>query len=119
MDTAYGERVDGWQLWAARAALAELCAVVGGPGLAAAGACPGLLTEVDQHAAALRDALGTGQGGPDVVALAEYAEGLRDAAAEYGWWLQEPGQVEWARASWPLVRLLAVCTLAEAGTGAG
>lgn len=113
MDAAYDERVNGRQLWAAQAAIAELRAVVGVPGLAAARSCPGLLTEVDQHAAELRDALGAGPHPPDLVALAGYAEGLRDAAAEYGWWLHEPGQIEWARASWPLVRLLAVCMLAE------
>src|SRR5439155_1922011 len=94
---------------AARATLADLARHVGTAGLAAAARLPGLLAEVDQHAAAVRDRLTDGTRGPGPVALAGYADGLRETAATLGWHV--PGEVDWARAPWLLVRLLAVCQL--------
>jgi len=105
------------RLAAAWAALADLAHRLGTPGLAAAAALPGLLAEVDQHAAALRDLLGDGRRPPGPIALAGYADGLRDTAGDLGWREPEPGEVDWAGAPWLVVRLLAVCQLATAAPG--
>ena len=103
------------RLAAARAALAALSDGLGTPGLAAAARVPGLLAAVDQHAAALRDTLTAGHGrAPSAVGLAGYAEGLRETATRLGWQAPEQSEVDWARAPWLLVRLLAVCQLAAA-----
>jgi hypothetical protein len=80
--------------------------------MAAAARLPGLLAELDQHGAALRDLLGESDRGPSLVSLAGYADGLRDMAGDLGWQLPRPEQVDWARAPWLLVRLVAVCQLA-------
>jgi hypothetical protein len=100
------------RLAAARAVLADLADHLGTPGLAVAAARPGLLAEVDQHAAAVRDLLGDGDRPPSPIGLAGYADGLRDLAGGLGWQLPRADQVDWATASWLLVRLLAVCQLA-------
>jgi hypothetical protein len=94
--------------------LADLAHGLGTAGLAAARALPGLLAEVDQHAAAVRDRLTGGVRHPGPVALAGYAQGLRAGAASSGWRAPAPHEVDWSRAPWPLLRLLAVCQLAEA-----
>jgi hypothetical protein len=100
------------RLAAARAALAELARRVGTPGLAAAKAVPGLLAAIDQHAAALRDLLGDGARPPSPIGLAGYADGLRDMAGDLGWQVPQTEHVDWTRAPWLLVRLVAVCQLA-------
>ncbi|MBF5031046.1 hypothetical protein IRY44_14955 [Micromonospora sp. ANENR4] len=96
---------------AARTTLTSLIAAVGTAGLAAAHANPGLLAEVDQHAAGVRDTLDGDRRPLTVAALAGYAEGLRDAAAEYGW--TPPTVPDWSAPDWTLTRLLAVCLLAR------
>jgi len=97
---------------AARSTLTTLTAAVGTAGLAAAHANPGLLAEVDQHAAGVRDSLRGDRHPLTVAALAGYAEGLRDAAAEHGW--TPPAEpVDWSAPDWVLTRLLAVCLLAR------
>lgn len=110
----------------ARSVLAALMTSVGATGLAAAARNPGLLALVDQHSAAVRESLvGTAGAADDwldelradrpplgAVALAGYAEGVRDAALEYGW--QPPKEpIDWSDADWVLIRLLAVCALAR------
>ncbi|SCE91373.1 hypothetical protein GA0070558_11392 [Micromonospora haikouensis] len=96
----------------ASSALAVLTVSIGTAGLAAAATCPGLLAEVDQHAAAVRDALGGDRRPLTPAALAGYAEGVRDAAREHGW--QPPTRsTDFAEADWLLTRLLAVCALAR------
>ncbi|MFJ8580681.1 DUF6401 family natural product biosynthesis protein [Micromonospora sp. NPDC093277] len=97
---------------AARSALTTLTGSVGTAGLAAAATDPGLLAEVDQHAAAVRDSLEADRRPLTVAALAGYAEGLRAAAGEHGW--QQPAEpVDWSRPDWALTRLVAVCALAR------
>ncbi|MEU1809002.1 DUF6401 family natural product biosynthesis protein [Micromonospora sp. WMMD1076] len=97
---------------AARTTLTTLTTAVGTVGLAAAHANPGLLAEVDQHAAGVRDSLDGDRRPLTVAALAGYAEGLRDAAAERGW--TPPAEpVDWSEPDWTLTRLLAVCLLAR------
>ena len=96
----------------ARALLTSLDGVVGSTGLAAAGHRPGLLALVDQHAAAVRDSLDGDRRPLTVAALGGYAEGLRAAAVEHGW-SPPTGPVDWTAADWTLLRLLAVCLLAD------
>jgi hypothetical protein len=94
------------------AVLAALAASLGTAGLAAAAARPGLLAEVDQHAAAVRDSLDGDRRPLTRAALAGYAEGVRAAAAEYGWRVPA-GPHDWFAPDWLLIRLLAVCALAR------
>jgi hypothetical protein len=101
------------RLAAARAALADLTLRIGTPGQVAAARLPGLRAAIDQHAAALRDLLGDGDRAPSPIGLAGYADGLRDMAGGLGWHLPQPHQVDWPAAPWLLVRLVAVCELAE------
>ncbi|HEX5595977.1 MAG TPA: DUF6401 family natural product biosynthesis protein [Micromonosporaceae bacterium] len=118
-----------------RSVLTGLMASIGSSGLAAAARQPALLALIDQHSAAVRDSLRNtaepnGGDGPMAqvtldqlaaprrvtqVALAGYAEGVRDVALEHGW--QPPTApvdlVDWPNADWVLIRLLAVCALAR------
>ncbi|GIJ50203.1 hypothetical protein Val02_70890 [Virgisporangium aliadipatigenens] len=98
---------------AAKATLSGLMTWLGDAGLDAASRLPGLLAEVDQHVAAVLEAL-CGQGhslGP--VALAGYAAGVRDAATEQGWSVPDTRRLAWSHADWPTVRLLAVASIAR------
>lgn len=66
---------------------------------------PGLLAAVDQHAAAVRDAIPLEPGH-----LADYLLGFLDELHEQGWRPSDPEP-------FPVLRLMAVCWLAEqAGT---
>jgi hypothetical protein len=94
---------------AARLALRQLTRHIGEPGGAAMRVRPALLASVDQHAAEVRDALGARLRPEE---LAAYADGVADTAAGHGWDPSEALSADWAAASWPLLRLLAVCTLA-------
>jgi hypothetical protein len=99
-------------LRSAHACLDDLTASVGTHGLAAAASSPGLLATVDQHAAAVRDSLTADIRPLTAVILAAYGEGVRDAALKHGWEPPE-GEIDWALNDWVLVRLLAVCRLAQ------
>jgi hypothetical protein len=98
--------------------LTALLSSVGWAGLAAAADRPGLLAAVDQHAAAVRAALGSGAddltGRPAIRPglLAAYAEGVRDAATEHGWH-PPAAPIDWSEPDWVLTRLLAVCAIAR------
>ncbi len=100
------------------AVLDEMMARVGVDGLTAAFACPGVLALVDQHAAAIRDALAdSGRGGAE--GLASYARSIAAAARRSGRELPLPGDAprtaaEWHAADWHLMRLAAVCAIAVA-----
>nr|WP_240940436.1 DUF6401 family natural product biosynthesis protein [Planosporangium flavigriseum] len=94
--------------------MAQLRGQVGASGLSAMRADPALLAQVDQHVAAVRDALIEAGGRVSAVGLAAYADGVLDTAASHGW--QMPSDLdglEWSAACWVLVRLLAVCVVAE------
>jgi hypothetical protein len=99
-------------LRSAHASLDELTASVGTNGLAAAATSPGLLATVDQHAAGVRDSLTADIRPLTAVILAAYGEGVRDAALKHGWEPPE-GEIDWTRNDWVLIRLLAVCRLAQ------
>ena len=100
---------------AARSTLNGLMTWLGEAGLAAAAASAGLQAVVDQHAAAVRDALGDPERGPNAVSLASYATGVRDTLIEAQWQLPPTSQLDWSRAEWPTLRLIAVCALARTG----
>lgn len=100
----------------ARRALDELMARIGVDGLTAAYANPGLLARVDQHAADVRQALRRTRRRMDVTALARYAHAVVAGAHRAGRSVPAPGrgaEVDWPAAEWHLIRLLAVCALAD------
>ena len=102
----------------AAALLDEMMARVGVDGLAAAFADPGLLALVDQHAAAIRDALVDAERAGGADGLAAYATSIVAAARRTGRTVPAPGEAptrpaDWTAADWHLLRLLAVCLLAE------
>jgi hypothetical protein len=103
----------------AHAVLDEMMARVGVDGLAAALGDPGLLAQVDQHAAAVRASLHHAGRAVDATGLAAYARSVAAAATRMGRPLPEPGHAyisgsAWLSAEWHLVRLVAVCMIAEA-----
>ena len=102
----------------ARALLDEMMARVGVDGLAAALGDAGLLAQVDQHAAAVRDALRAAGRAVDAEGLAAYAKSIAAAADRMGRPVPRPGHAHvsgsaWLTAEWPLMRLVAVCMIAE------
>ena len=102
----------------ARALLDEMMARVGVDGLAAALGDAGLLAQVDQHAAAVRDALHHAGREADAEGLASYARSIVAAADRMGRPVPQPGQAyvsgtAWLAAEWHLMRLVAVCMIAE------
>jgi Family of unknown function (DUF6401) len=112
MTSEYGTAADAMTVGAARASLDHLMAWVGVDGLVAAMRSPGLLARVDQHSAAVRDALG--EAGLDAPTLAEYARVVHAAALRRGESMPDPARLDWLRAPAYLIRLVAVCSLAEA-----
>jgi Family of unknown function (DUF6401) len=103
----------GSDLRLAHAALATLGDVIGS-GLAAARRQPRLLSLLDEHAAAVRDSLRGDLVPLSAVALARYAQGVRDAARDHGWHLPD-APVDWTTNAWLQTRLLAVYALARGG----
>ncbi|MET0496230.1 MAG: DUF6401 family natural product biosynthesis protein [Actinoplanes sp.] len=102
----------------ARALLDEMMARVGVDGLAAALGDAGLLAQVDQHAAAVRDALEKAGRAVGAEGLAAYAKSIEAAAKRMGRPVPEPGHAylsgtAWLAAEWHLMRLVAVCMIAE------
>jgi hypothetical protein len=102
----------------ARALLDEMMARVGVDGLVAAHADAGLLALVDQHAAAVRDALAHAGRAVDAEGLASYAKSIAAAADRMGRPVPQPGHAyasgpAWLAAEWHLLRLVAVCMIAE------
>jgi len=102
----------------ARTLLDEMMARVGVDGLVAAHADAGLLAQVDQHAAAVREALQHAGRAVGAESLAAYAKSIAAAAARMGRPVPEPGHAPmtgtaWLSAEWHLMRLVAVCLIAE------
>ncbi|BEL02292.1 hypothetical protein Q0Z83_004830 [Actinoplanes sichuanensis] len=102
----------------AGAYLDEMMARVGVDGLTAAFAEPALLARLDQHAAAIRDALRGAGRVADADGLAAYARSMAAGSVRMGRPLPEPGfapmsGAEWLAAGFPLLRLVAVCLIAE------
>jgi hypothetical protein len=102
----------------AHALLDEMMARVGVDGLAAALGDPGLLAQIDQHAAAVRESLHHAGREVDAAGLAAYARSVAAAAQRMGRPLPQPGHAyvsgtAWLTAEWHLMRLVAVCLIAE------
>jgi hypothetical protein len=101
----------------ARALLDEMMARVGVDGLVAAHADAGLLAQIDQHAAGVRDALAHAGRAVGAEGLASYARSIAAAAHRMGRPIPEPGGAYegsgWLAAEWHLMRLVAVCMIAE------
>jgi hypothetical protein len=99
----------------AHAVLDQLMARVGVDGLVAAMRLPGLLAVVDQHAAAARETIRASGRDVDVVSLAGYARSVLALLNRHGRSLPEdPAAIDWHTADATLLRLVAVCQLAEA-----
>lgn len=102
----------------ARELLDDMMARVGVDGLAAALGDVGLLAQIDQHAAAVREALHRAGREVDAGGLAAYARSIVAAADRMGRPVPAPGGAyvsgtAWQAAEWHLVRLVAVCQIAE------
>ena len=102
----------------ARALLDEMMARVGVDGLVAAHTNAGLLARIDQHAAAVREALHNAGREIGAEGLAAYAKSVAAAAVRSGRPLPEPGHApltgeDWLTAEWHLMRLVAVCLIAD------
>jgi hypothetical protein len=97
----------------AHAVLDQLMASVGVDGLVAALRTPGLMAAVDQHAAAIRETLRAAGRPVDIFSLASYARSILAVLNRTGQNLPDPATVNWSRAAGHLVRLVAVCHLAE------
>jgi hypothetical protein len=112
--TTAGDRISPRPVTAteARDALDLLMAQVGVDGLVEALTHPGLMARVDQHAAAVRDAVTT-TGGIDELSLARYARSIVAAAERVGRPLGDPADIDWPNADWHVLRLVAVCALAD------
>jgi hypothetical protein len=97
-----------------RGFLDELMARVGVDGLVAALRSPALMAVVDRHAAVVRDNVALDAIGVEPVGLADYAAVvLADAQAAGHLLPVDPGEVDWQEAEWYLLRLVAVCAVAE------
>ncbi|WP_197320010.1 DUF6401 family natural product biosynthesis protein [Saccharomonospora sp. NB11] len=78
---------------------------------------PAQLAGVDQHAAAVRDILSIESATFGVVELAAYAQGVLDGAAEADWTPETHFLSSCPTGEWIVLRLLAVCALADAQAG--
>ncbi|MFG2044772.1 DUF6401 family natural product biosynthesis protein [Dactylosporangium sp. NPDC048998] len=94
--------------------LDHVMAMVGIDGLVEALAQPFLLARVDQHAAAVRESLLAAGKAIDPISLAGYARSFIAAHQRHGRPLPTPDSVDWSDANWTVLRLVAVCHLADA-----
>jgi hypothetical protein len=94
--------------------LDHLMARVGVDGLIAALRCPELMTVVNLHASEVRDSVALDGINVEPVALADYAAEILADGMRAGRLLPiEPGEVDWREAEWYLLRLVAVCAVAD------
>jgi hypothetical protein len=115
MSSTFDATADAITAIEAHDALDDLMAWIGVDGLVAALRSPGLLAEVDQHAAAVRDAVAAAGRELDALSLYRYARSVIAAAHRTGRELPGYGASDnatWTRAGWHVVRLVAVCAVA-------
>jgi hypothetical protein len=94
--------------------LDHLMARVGVDGLVAAMRYPDLMTLVDLHAAEVRDSVALDGVNVEPVGLADYAAEILADDMRTGRLLPtDPAEVDWPEAEWRLLRLVAVCAVAE------
>jgi hypothetical protein len=117
MSSTYDATANPTTQASAQTALDELMAWVGVDGLVAALRTPGLLAEIDQHAAAVRDAIVAAGRPVDALSLSRYARSIAAAADRMGRPLPEQSldgtDTDWSNAGWHLLRLVAVCAIAD------
>src|SRR4051812_1615067 len=98
---------------AARGYLDRLMALIGVDGLMAAAVLPGLLADVDQHAAAVRESLSSAGRAVAPMSLASYARSVLAVRERQGRPTPDVTKVDWAEPEWTVLRLVAVWSLAE------
>ena len=98
----------------AHAVLDQLMASVGIDGLVAALRNPGLMAAVDQHAAAVRETIRNSDRSVDLVSLAGYARSVLALLNRHGYSIPEAGAIDSNTANSHVLRLVAICSLAEA-----
>ena len=94
--------------------LDQVMAMVGVDGLVEALRNPGLLAVVDQHAAAVRDGIEAAEREIGPAALAGYARSVLAVQERHGRPVPEPDSIDWRKPGWAVLRLVAVCSLADA-----
>jgi hypothetical protein len=103
--------VDSAVKWSSAGTLRALWEHIGASATAAAADLPRLTAALDQHAAAVRDALSAGAGVIGSAALAGYTKGILEGAKSLAWHASH--DVDWARAGWLELRLAAIGVLAR------
>jgi hypothetical protein len=103
--------VDSTIKWSAAGTLQTLWEHIGSSAVAAATDLPRLTAALDQHAAAVRDALSAGAGIIGSAALAGYAKGILDVTKTPAW--HAARKIDWSQPTWPELRLAAISTLAH------
>ncbi len=98
----------------ARYYLDQVMAMVGVDGLVEALAQPFLLAKVDQHAAAVRQSITAAGKAIDSISLAGYARSVIAVHQRHGRPLPTPDSIDWSDADWTVLRLVSVCSLADA-----
>jgi hypothetical protein len=94
--------------------LDHLMARVGVDGLVAALRCPELMTLVTLHVAEVRACVALDAIGVEPVGLADYAAVILADGLRTGRLLPtDPGEVDWRQAEWYMLRLVAVCAVAD------
>jgi hypothetical protein len=97
----------------AQTTLDQLMAWVGVDGLVAALQNPGLLAVVDQHISSIRESIAGAGCEVDAVSLSRYAKSVLAVAARHGGLPPDPDAINWRDADWYVMRLVAICALAE------
>jgi len=107
------EPASATSLLSAHTILDQLMAKVGVDGLVTAMRTPGLLALVDQHVAAIRETFTTAGVHLGPVNLARYARSVLTMAERHGFPPHDVDTVDWRQTDWYLIRLVAVCSLAD------
>jgi hypothetical protein len=106
MTSVLGGLVDSVVKWSSAATLRAVWSHLGASALTASAGLPRLTAALDQHAAAVRDALSAGAGVIGSAALAGYAKGILDGA-------KLPAAPDWSAPTWLELRLAAIGVLAR------
>jgi hypothetical protein len=108
------EPISAVDVVSAQSVLDQLMAWVGVDGLVAAIQNPGLLAIVDQHVAAIRGGIAGAGCDIDAISLARYARSVLAVACRHGFPPPDAAAINWRDADWYLLRLVAICALADA-----
>lgn len=108
------EPISATDLVSARSTLDQLMAWVGVDGLVAALRSPGLLAVVDQHISSIRESIAGAGCEVDAVSLSRYAKSVLAVASRHTGPPPDVSSIDWRNADWYLLRLVAICALADA-----